>query len=220
MHSSGTRRIFRRLYRWASHRLYHEFAWAYEVVAWLVSLGYWDAWRRQTLDYIVGDRVLELGFGTGALLDAAVRKGIRMWGVDPSRAMHRVTARRLRRRGVSVPRVRSTAQALPFPDGAFHTVVSAFPSEYIMDFATLQQVARVLRRAGGPHPQGRFVLTGIGFRTERVWIRRLLGLSFGDSGEDVVAQYAAFAEAAGFEVTVIEDAEQVVRVPVLILEAM
>ena len=29
-----------RLYLWACHRLYNEFAWAYDWVSWLVSLGH------------------------------------------------------------------------------------------------------------------------------------------------------------------------------------
>ncbi|MCS6844103.1 MAG: hypothetical protein NZ528_07260, partial [Caldilineales bacterium] len=57
--------LFARLYLWATQRLYNEFAWAYDAVAWLVSGGRWDRWRRLALDYVVGQPILEVGFGTG-----------------------------------------------------------------------------------------------------------------------------------------------------------
>ena len=40
------------------------------------------------------------------------------------------------------------AQALPFPNSSFDSIVSAFPSEYISDPATLDELARVLRPGG------------------------------------------------------------------------
>jgi ubiquinone/menaquinone biosynthesis C-methylase UbiE len=211
-------RAYRRLYRWATRRLYRELAWAYEIVAWLVSFGQWDAWRRQVLDHITGEPVLEVGFGTGALLSAAAQRDIRLWGADPAGAMQRVAARRLRRHQLDVPRVQSMAQALPFPSQTFGTVLSTFPAEYIVDPATLVEMARVLRRRQGQSPGGRLVVTGLGFRTDDRRLARLLALVFGGSGEDSVNAYARFAAAHGFTVTVLEDETQRVRVPVLILE--
>ncbi len=215
---SRFQRAYRRAYRWATRRLYRELAWAYELIAWLVSFGQWDAWRRQVLEYVAGERVLEVGFGTGALLSAAARRGLEVWGADPASAMQTVTTRRLRRQGLAVPRVQSTAQALPFPSRAFDTVLSTFPAEYILDPQALNEVARVLREGRSEAPRGRLVLTGIGFRTDDRWLARLLGLVFGGSGEDSVNWYARYASSHGFTVTVIEDKTQRVRVPVLILE--
>lgn len=219
------RRTFWRLYRWASERLYNELAWAYELVAWLVSAGQWDRWRRQTLDHFAGERVLEIGFGTGALLVAATQRGYRVWGVDRSRAMHRVAARRIRRKGAAVAsrildrRVIAVAQAMPFANGVFDTIVSTFPSGYIAEAVTLQEVRRLLRARGENTSPGRFVLTGIGYRADRGWLRWLFGWVFGRRSGDSVTAYAAFAEALGFRVSVAEDTSAHVRVPVLILEA-
>jgi SAM-dependent methyltransferase len=211
-------RVYRRVYRWATRRLYRELAWAYEVVAWLVSLGRWDAWRQQVLNHVTGKRVLEIGFGTGALLSVAAQNGIAVWGVDPAWAMQRVAARRLRRLQLKVPRVQSTAQDLPFASYTFDTVLSTFPAEYIVDPKTLNEVARVLRRGDGEAPGGRLVVTGLGFRTGDRRLARLLGLVFGGSGQDAVSWYARFAAAHGFTATVVDDTTQRVRVPVLILE--
>ena len=210
-------RAYRRLYVWATHRLYDQLAWAYEAVAWMVSLGRWDAWRRQTLDFAAGERVLEIGFGTGALLTGAAERGLAVWGADPSRAMHRVAERRLARHGVLVPRTMARSQALPFRDGTFDTIISAFPAAYILDPRTLKEVGRLLRNGQGAGESGRFVITGIGFRTERPWVRRLLALVFGGGLEDSAAWYARFAEAAGFDVTILDSQSTTVRVPVLVL---
>src|SRR5581483_5728728 len=42
--------------RLAFHLLYHQLAWAYDTVAWLVSGGAWRAWARATLPYLDGRR--------------------------------------------------------------------------------------------------------------------------------------------------------------------
>jgi ubiquinone/menaquinone biosynthesis C-methylase UbiE len=218
MTAARFQQAYRRVYRWATHRLYRELAWAYEIVAWLVSLGQWDLWRRQVLDHISGGPVLEVGFGTGALLSAAAQQGIRIWGADPAWAMQRVTARRLRGQQLSVPRVQSIAQALPFPSHTFGTVLSTFPADYIVDPTTLREIVRVLRKKQGEAPGGRLVVTGLGFRTDDRWLARFLGLVFGGSDSDNVDLYARFATAHGFTATVVENKARRVRVPVLILE--
>jgi ubiquinone/menaquinone biosynthesis C-methylase UbiE len=44
--------------------------------------------------------------------------------------------------------VRARAQVLPFRSGAFDSVVSTFPTEFIADPATLREVARVIQQGG------------------------------------------------------------------------
>ncbi len=164
LNPSRLQRAFRRLYGWAAHRLYHELAGAYEAVAWLVSLGRWDGWRKQALDCIGDDRVLEIGFGTGALLVEAARRGLNAWGADPSIAMHRVAGRRARRSGMTLRRVVAPSQALPFASGTFGAIISTFPTEYIADPATLREAARLLRDPSDDRSGGRLVITGLGVR--------------------------------------------------------
>lgn len=211
------RSLYFRLYRWASQRLYHELAWAYDLIAWVVSFGHWDTWRRQVLEHIVGNRVLELGFGTGHLLVAAAQQGLAIWGADLSWEMQRVAGRRLARRGLRAARVQARSQGLPFRDGAFHTIIATFPTPYVVDPATLNEIRRLLSVAPGS-VKGRFIITGLGFRTEDARMQYLLRLVFGGTGGDVVTHYRDYAAAAGFDVTIIDDATRRVRVPVLVLE--
>jgi len=51
----------------AAELLYHQFAWAYDAVAWGVSFGYWSRWWRDALKCLLDGSVLEIGFGTSDL---------------------------------------------------------------------------------------------------------------------------------------------------------
>ena len=92
--------------------------------------------------------VLEIGFGTGANLPS-YPPGLRLTGIDVSPRMLAVGRDRARELGVDVELVEADAQALPFGDGTFDTVVStlvlcAVPDER----ATIAELHRVLRPGG------------------------------------------------------------------------
>lgn len=201
-----------RLYLWATHRLYNEFAWAYDLVAWVVSGGRWDRWRRLALDYVTGKPVLEVGFGTGELLITAAQQGWDVTGLELSPAMHRVTAGKMRRRGLWAPRVQGAVQCLPFPDASFATVISTFPAEYIVDRAALHELHRILE------PGGRLVIAGLVVLMESTWWSRLSRLVFGDIPESPLARYQRRAAEIGFDVTVDIREDLPFRVPVIIAE--
>ncbi len=134
------------LTRRAFHHFYHEFAWTYDTVAWLVSAGRWIEWGRAALPRLHG-RILELGCGPGHLqLALAAQPGV--VGLDASPQMGRLAARRLRRAGYQPRLTRALAQKLPFADAAFDTVVATFPSEYILDPHTQAEIRRVLASGG------------------------------------------------------------------------
>jgi len=201
-----------RLYGWAARRLYHECTWAYDAVSWLVSLGRWASWRAQALDYVTGGRVLEIGFGTGELLIELARRHRWAVGLEPSPAMHRIAERKLRRRGLEVPRVQAVAQRMPFADGAFDAIVSTFPAGYILDPATLQEAARLLR------PSGRFVVVGMVVDIGDPRWRRVMRAVLGCSSEEVLAEYTRLARAASLEVTVVAPPGRGLSVPIVLSE--
>jgi ubiquinone/menaquinone biosynthesis C-methylase UbiE len=138
----------RRFVQFGFRLLYHELAFTYDAVAWLVSLGQWQAWGRTALDRVRGPRVLEIGHGPGHLLIALARSGREPIGIDLSPQMGRLAQQHMRRAGVQVPQVRCRVQALPFRAGAFDSVVSTFPTDYIADEATLREVQRVTNERG------------------------------------------------------------------------
>jgi ubiquinone/menaquinone biosynthesis C-methylase UbiE len=138
----------RRFVKLGFHLLYHQFAFTYDAVAGLVSLGHWQAWGRTALDRVRGARVLEIGHGPGHLLITLARSGRRPIGIDLSPQMIRLAQRNIRQAGVSVSQVQCRVQALPFRSGVFDSVVSTFPSDYIADVATLHEVQRVTSDRG------------------------------------------------------------------------
>jgi len=209
-----------RLYIWATYRLYNEFAWAYDFVSWLVSLGRWSGWRLSTLDQITGQRVLEVGFGTGELLSEMAVRGLDPVGLDASPAMHRVTARKLARRALDVPRVSGVVQAMPFPAESFDSIVCSFPAGYILELATLCEAARVL---SPPDPAigkggGRLVVVGMVVAIDVPAWRRVMQFLFGVQGGAVLERFTGLAQAAGLQVHILEQGNGRIRVPVVVAE--
>jgi ubiquinone/menaquinone biosynthesis C-methylase UbiE len=158
--------------------LYHQFAWSYDGIAWLVSLGAWQKWVLSTLRYIDGPRTLEIGFGPGHLQAALSQKGISTYGLDESRQMGRITRQRLTMLGLHPKLVRGGAQTLPFAERSFNQVVMTFPSEYIFNPDTLTEIRRVLVDSGS------VVILPLAWITGRkpleravAWITRLTGES-------------------------------------------
>lgn len=201
-----------RLYIWATYRLYNEFAWAYDLVAWIVSGGRWDRWRRMALDDVRDGPVLEIGFGTGELLMELARRGWDVTGVDLSPAMQRITAAKMRRRGLWAPRVRSRVQHLPFPDSSFGSIVSTFPADYIVEPVSLAELHRVLR------PGGRLIVVGLVVVVDRPASNRLSRLVFGDTPDSPLARLERRAVESGLLVTTLVRDDPPVRVPVVIAE--
>jgi ubiquinone/menaquinone biosynthesis C-methylase UbiE len=180
--------------------LYHQFAWKYDLVAAVVSLGHWNEWVRSILPYVQGPRVLELGHGPGHLQLALHEHDFQAFGLDESRQMSRQAARRLRKKGVNVNLSRGYAQSLPFTQDIFQSVVLTFPSEYIYDPRTLIEIQRVLM------PGGRLVILPIAWITgkrplERLaaWLFRFTGEAPGKPGELNPELKELFVR-AGFEV--------------------
>jgi ubiquinone/menaquinone biosynthesis C-methylase UbiE len=200
--------------------LYEECSWAYDAVAWAVSAGRWWAWGRTVMQHLRGPRVLELGHGPGHLLVTMARCGLRPVGLDPSPQMGRLARRRLRRAALGLPLVRARAQALPFRDGCFDSVVATFPSEYILDPATWREAARVVRSGGTDQVAGRVVVAA-GVQLDRhhplwrplAWLYRVTG----ESPEACTAAWAPTAEKVAHWLQVRMQAEHVGRTQVVLL---
>ncbi len=168
------------LVRFGFRLLYNEFAFIYDPVSRLVSFGQWRRWQRAALRYIRAapdDVVLELAHGTGSLqLDLRAR-GYRTVGLDLSPYMGRLARRKMLRHGWHPRLVRGSALALPFPAEVFPTIVTTFPTDFILAPATLAEAYRVLR------PGGRLVICATGRITGRDPLSRLLELAYKVTGQ-------------------------------------
>jgi SAM-dependent methyltransferase len=73
-----------------------------------------------------GERVLDVACGTGNLSLPAARAGARVTGIDIAPALVAQLARRATAEGLAVDAREGDAEALPFADGSFDTVVTMF----------------------------------------------------------------------------------------------
>ncbi len=143
--------LISRFMRFFFYHFYHTFAWTYDFIAGLVSIGRWNDWIDICLPYIQGEQVLEIGYGSGHLQESILRRPEtrRSVALDESRQMGVLAAHRLKNAGLTHANlVRGLAQSLPFAAGTFHTVVSTFPAEYIFEANTASDVHRVLHEGG------------------------------------------------------------------------
>lgn len=157
--------------------LYHQFAWAYDFVAAIVSLGMWKDWVISVTSDLDGPRVLEIGHGPGHLQFELTNNGVIILGVDQSAAMSRLAYRRLRKYGYVPLLARCQAQFLPYKSHTFNQLVSTFPSEYIVDPLTLSEAFRVLV------PGGKFVILPIAWIKGRSLIDRFSAWLFRFTGQ-------------------------------------
>ena len=135
------RDIVRRLFQWMLARLYAEFAPLYDLVATLVSRGHWFLWGERIIPLLTPP-ILELGCGTGHLQQTLSHHDLTAIGLDRSWRM----LSHARQRATSL--VCADSRNIPFGDATFASVVAVFPAPYIMEAATLDAVARILRPGG------------------------------------------------------------------------
>ena len=172
--------IWWRLVKFGFRLLYHELAFTYDIVSWIVSLGEWRSWQRAALKHLnvpSGACVLELAHGTGNLQIDLRTAGLDSVGLDFSPAMGRIAHRKLAHQRIREKLVRSRAQALPFPDQSFPAIVSTFPSNFIVDPATIAEAYRVLK------PAGRLVFVPSGMLTGGGIARRGLDAAYRITGQ-------------------------------------
>jgi ubiquinone/menaquinone biosynthesis C-methylase UbiE len=116
--------------------------------------------RRQILidraELRAGQRVLDIGCGTGSLAIALKRAQpeLQVAGVDPDPNALELSRRKAARAGVQIQFERGFGGALPFPDASFARVFSSFMLHHLEPDAQLQllkEALRVLEPGGSFH---------------------------------------------------------------------
>jgi len=157
--------------------LYHQFAFSYDFVASLVSLGLWKAWVFCAQEYLKGPKILEMGHGPGHLLRALSELGLWVTGLDESWQMQKLAQQNLENAGLKLKSVNAIAQTLPFKSDLFDQVVATFPSDYITDPLTLKEIYRVLL------PGGKLIVIPVAWITGKKWVQRFAARLFKITGE-------------------------------------
>lgn len=124
--------------------LYSRGARLYDPLVWLLFGSAWREWQTCALEDIAGECVLELGCGTGALSALLQPRARLVIGIDRSRAM----LRQARRKQKAAVYLCADARALPLRSGTCSAILCTFPSGYILDPETANEVARVLSPGG------------------------------------------------------------------------
>ncbi|NMO55699.1 class I SAM-dependent methyltransferase [Actinoplanes sp. TBRC 11911] len=107
-------------------------------------------------DLRAGQRVLEIGCGTGNVLTALARRGpaVDATGIDPDQGALKRARRKAARRKLPITYQRAYAGALPLPDESFDRVLSSLMLHHLGDderARALLEVKRVLRPGGQLH---------------------------------------------------------------------
>lgn len=155
--------IISTVYSWLSERLYHELSWAYDFISWIVSLGRWDSIRKLSLNYLVGEKILEIGYGTGELLSKMDTEKYTVYGLEISNSMRSQARKKFGQQGKDIPCIGADARYLPLADSTIDTVISTFPSGYILKQNTWTEVSRVLKDPAVEKGTigGRFIIVGV-----------------------------------------------------------
>lgn len=145
---NGWQSWWRRAVLWGFHLLYNQFAWSYDLVSWLVSMGQWRDWQRAGPAFLTGQDILELAHGPGHMLLELHSANFQVTGFDLSPYMSRKAQKRIQKAGLSIPLVRGCAESLPFASASFDSILATFPAQFIIQPETLAALYRVLRSGG------------------------------------------------------------------------
>lgn len=129
-----------------ARELFAPIAPSYQRYARLLSMGQDPRWRRSMvggLELPPGGKILDVASGTGSITRLLQSQGLEVVSVDQSEEMLAVAVAH------GATGVLSTAERLPFPDGAFDGVTFGYLLRYVESVeGCLEELARVVRSGG------------------------------------------------------------------------
>ena len=191
--------------------LYHQFAWSYDIVSGIVSIGMWNEWIKSVLPELAGQRILELGHGPGHLQISLLQKGKLVAGIDLSPQMGHISGKRIRKANLQPLLVNGASQRLPFPDNSFNQIVSTFPTQYIFSTNTIEEIYRVL------NTYGEFIILPVAWITGGNLLHKMAAWLFKVTGESTeldeeklssdLSQFERFGFSTEFEIRELENSQ-------------
>ena len=178
----------------------------YDALVTALTFGRGRAFREGTLDFArvsAGERVLDVGCGTGDLaLGAKRRVGAEgtVHGIDAGEEMIGRARQKALRQGLDVTFEVAAAQALPFPDGAFDLVLCTLVIHHLPKDARRQAIAemrRVLR------PEGRLLILDLAQEKGLLAFLNPVALVHGHRDMHTAYEAEALMRDAGFSAIVV-----------------
>jgi demethylmenaquinone methyltransferase/2-methoxy-6-polyprenyl-1,4-benzoquinol methylase/phosphoethanolamine N-methyltransferase len=186
----------------------------YDAATMLLSFGKAPAIRRQTLELAQlasGEKVLDIGCGTGTLAIAAraeVGAEGEVHGIDASPEMIDVAVRKVGKEGADVRFQVGLIEGIPFPDDHFDIVLSSLMLHHLpedLQRSGLAEIRRVLKPggrflvvefAGQSHSVLGHLMTVLGHKTDQSNLQELTKLLEGAGFASVEALQTKYKELA------------------------
>lgn len=192
-----------KLVRFGFRLLYHEMAFTYDTVSYLVSLGQWRCWQKTALQYLPdpdSGTILEIAHGTGNLQLDFHEVGYKTVAYDYSAQMGQIASAKLARNNIFTDFAQGKAQELPFANESFTAIVTTFPTNFITQPETLHEAHRVLKEGGCLIAVLNGTLSGNGIIEAFLeWLYKITG-----QRENEAYSVSDFFEGYGFEVETVE----------------
>ena len=192
-------------------RIYDLFAPLYDL---LICVPIFGLRKEQSaaLPHVAGKRILEIGCGTGYLLERLASPAGSVVGLDISQGMLREARKRLSREDKKVHLIQGSYYDIPFEKESFDCVLATFALTHAPDLLpVLGEIARVLE------PGGRLVIVDVGPPIKpssgsrlmtRMW--RILG--------DYPRDESPYLDSAGFKVAYRRELSKLGTVHLLVAE--
>ena len=141
-------RLIQKMMSFLFFHLYHNFAWAYDIVANVVSGGKWFDWGKSLSEFVSDDQtILELGFGSGHFQEHLLKNDFNIIGIYESSSMAKISRRRLKTYS-RARLVRANVLNLPFLSNQFDRIIAIFPSEYVFLTVYQEEIYKLLKPGG------------------------------------------------------------------------
>jgi ubiquinone/menaquinone biosynthesis C-methylase UbiE len=123
--------------------LYDQLAPAYDTISTLAFAGEWSVWGETAARFADRTPIVEIGCGAGHTLAWLGHRGMVAFGIDSARPM----LAQARRRAIG-RLAQGRAASLPLRSASVGTLLSIFPTSYILEPATWREAERVLVPGG------------------------------------------------------------------------
>jgi ubiquinone/menaquinone biosynthesis C-methylase UbiE len=178
-----------------------EYARFYDLIMFVLTLGREKDLRRKEIRLAQlkpGDKVLEIGCGTGTLSLAAktqVGSSGEVFGIDIAPEMIAVASRKATRKGVNVTFQVGSIASIPFQNNQFDTVMCSFMIFHMPEDIRLQgfkEIYRVLKSGG------QLFILDVASKDKRYDIRELAPVLRANSYSDIEIEGIKFAPLKGW----------------------